>query len=365
MSATQGFEGFGADTKGGYAKGEPQIVIVDSLADSGKGTLRAAIEMDCPRVVRFAVAGLIKLESKLRIGEPYISIEGQSAPYGGICLKDYPLIVETEEVIVQHLRSRLGDGGKGGSDSITIQNSHHVVFDHCSASWSEDECFSVINSHHITIQYCIIAEALNHSHHQEGHGVQDHSMGSILEAAHGGISLHHCIYASNRTRNPKPSGVSGTDAIVDLRNNVIYNWGDRASYTSRETEVDVNYIANYLKPGPSSKQVPAILVQSEKVKVFITGNIMIGNEEGTKDNRKLVKSDYDGTVVDQEFPVPPVHTEDAAEAYKSVLENAGATLPRRDAVDARIVAYIQEGKGKIIDSQKEVGGWPEYGPKAP
>ncbi|MEO1999628.1 MAG: pectate lyase, partial [Planctomycetaceae bacterium] len=149
-------------------------------------------------MIVFRVAGYIELKSPVRIRQPFITIAGQSAPGDGICLKNYALqIGNTQHVIIRHLRCRPGDktSAAGEMDAITIWDSQHVILDHCSATWSTDECLSVTrDSDHITVQFCLLAEALT-----------SHSMGSIIGGDGGRVSFLNNFYAKKRSRNPRAS----------------------------------------------------------------------------------------------------------------------------------------------------------------
>lgn len=185
LPAFPGAEGAGARTTGGRGG---RVLAVTNLDDSGAGSLRAAIEAKGPRTVVFRVAGTIALQSRLAIKNGDLPIAGQSAPGGGICLKNYSLLVEASNVIVRHLRVRLGDESEGEGDCITIwKGASNVIFDQCSASWSEDEALSLGGkAANVTVPWCLIVEALRLSHHTKG----AHAYGSLMRA-NGPVSLHH------------------------------------------------------------------------------------------------------------------------------------------------------------------------------
>ena len=362
LPAFPGAEGFGADTPGGRGG---RILLVTNLNDSGPGSLRAACEAEGPRIVVFRVAGAIELEQDLVIRNPYITLAGQSAPGDGICLKRHPLQIRTHDAVVRYLRCRPGDLARKEMDSLSVSG-ERVVVDHCSASWGIDETLSVTHSRDITVQWCMITESLNRSYHHKG----PHGFGSLISGEDGGITFHHNIYSHHVTRNPRPGGYAGRPGpILDFRNNLIYDWAAFCGYTGRE-RVRINYVGNYLKPGPSAAPrgrgfafYPGGLLTT----LFAAGNVLEGFPEKTRDNWLMIQplGPYNRSALRfmraaQPFPVAPVRTDSAQVAYRRILDQCGAALPMRDAVDARIVEEIRTGAGKIIDSQSEVGGWPEY-----
>jgi hypothetical protein len=370
VPAFPGAEGFGAQAKGGRGG---KVLLVTSLEDKGPGTLREACEAEGPRIVVFRVSGLIDLKSDLRIRNPYITIAGQTAPGAGICLKTYCLnIKETHDVVVRHIRIRPGDVAGKELDGVTADKLENCIFDHCSVSWAIDETLSVTQSKNVTVQWCLVSESLNKSLHKKG----EHGYGSLVSGYDGGITWAHSIYAHHKSRSPRAGATEGTPGIIfDFRNNVIYDWSLRAGY-SGDSPVRMNYVGNYLKPGPSTpneKRGQAFALGAEATKVYMDGNQHEGAWfESCNQTRLLVRGDrfskdspISGSVMNEPFPAPPVATTCAAKSYEAVLNDAGATLPRRDATDARIIEDIRSGKGHIINSQTEVGGWCEYASETP
>ena len=363
IPAFPGAEGFGAYTPGGRGG---RVIFVTNLNDSGPGSLRAAIEAKGPRIVVFRISGIIELKKKLAIRNPYITIAGQTAPGDGICLKGDQLSISTHDVVIRYLRVRPGDMKRKEMDAIWVDwPAENVIIDHCSASWGIDETLSVTDSKNVTVQWCFITENLYHSYHHKG----PHGFGSLIAGGEGGVTFHHNLYAHHASRNPRPGGKEGMPGIIlDFRNNVIYNWGYRAGY-SGETAVRINYVANYLKPGPSTKESArgyAFRPGGPKTQIFLMGNVLVGFPEKSDDNRLLIdQRGGGGKIVGKPFPAPPVRTDPAEVAYRRVLEEGGAVLPKRDAVDRRIVEEVKKGSGRIIDSQDEVGGWPQYKTTSP
>jgi hypothetical protein len=366
LPAFPGAEGFGSRTPGGRGG---RAIAVTTLADSGPGSFRAAVTAPGPRVVVFAVGGLITLRSPIDIKEPWITVAGQTAPGDGICLRGSQVSVRTHDVVLRHLRFRPGDVGEEDVDSLDIMDdSHDVVIDHCSTTWSIDENLSPSGGvRDVTVQWCLIAEALNRSHHSKG----EHGYGSLVRAV-GGVSLHHNLWAHNIARNPRLGDNYGKPPYptFDVRNNVIYDYGKMASGLTGD-RLNANYVGNYVRPGPSSDRARGVVVlaPTADAKYFVRGNVVEHRPDWTADNARLFDQVViDGrrvvTAVDAPFDAPPVHTTDATTAFEDVLRGVGATLPARDAVDARIVRQVREGTGSVIDSQEQVGGWPEYRPGA-
>ena len=367
-------QGFGAFTQGGRGG---EVFIVTTTADYGehepviKGSLREAIEAIMPRTIVFEVSGAIELTRPLNILHPYVTIAGQTAPGDGICLKDYAFSVRADEAIIRYLRVRLGDVHRLESDAIEIgsvvDNSgqlsdrpvSNVIVDHCSASWATDEIFT-IGSERATVQWSIISECLYRSYHPKG----PHSMGSIIRGAYGGVSILNNIYAHNNSRNPKfgSDGVS-PGAVFDLRNNVFYNWGRMPGYSNGDEHVRINLVGNYYKPGPASKENLKIAykVAGALNSIHVADNHHTNNPEAVHDNWRLIESG-DGKINKRShpFPYPAMERKTGEKIYESVLSGAGAILPVRDPVDQRIINEIRQGTGRIINSQKDVGGWPVY-----
>ena len=368
-------QGFGAFTKGGRG-GEVFIVTTTEDYDEGepliKGSFREAVEADTPRTVVFEVSGIIELKRPLQIDHPYITIAGQTAPGDGICLKEFGFSVCADESIVRYLRVRLGDVHRLESDAMDIgsvvdnsgqlsdEPSSNIIVDHCSAGWATDEIFT-IGSERATVQWSIISECLYKSYHPKG----GHSMGSVIRGSYGGISMLHNIYVHNNSRNPKfgSDGVS-PGAVFDLRNNVFYNWGATPGYSNDDEHVRINLVGNYYKPGPSTKESRSTIafnVGGILNSVHVADNHHSNNPDAAKDNWLLITSG-DGKINKRSapFPHPPMKTKTGEDIYEPVLNGAGAVLPARDPVDRRIINEIRSGTGSIINSQKDVGGWPVY-----
>lgn len=347
--AFPGAEGYGAFARGGRGG---KVLFVTSLEDSGPGSLRAAIEARGPRTVLFRVGGIIHLKSSLRIREPFLTIAGQTAPGDGICLqgsRDTLMLSNTHDVVARYLRVRTGytgDAVDNEGDCISCYSADNFILDHCSTSWGTDETISCTQTcDRYTVQWCMIAEGLNY------HG---HSMGSILAGDRS--TWHHNLFAHCRTRNPRFAGA----CRCDFRNNVLYDWGDTCSYGDFRL---LNYVNNFARPGPSTTQRPQRFFPDSAValpgSLFLGGNVLDGSPEVGRDNRRGTGFEAE-VYADAPHAMPPVETQPAEAAYEQVLKHVGAIVPRRDTTDARIVAEVRSGTGKILRYEKELGDWPTY-----
>ena len=369
--AFPGAEGYGARSVGGRGG---DVLWVTNLQDSGPGSLRAAVEAEGPRTVVFRVSGTIALKSVLAIRNPYITIAGQTAPGDGICLKDHGLAISADHVIVRHLRCRPGDDSGSEGDALSISSGQNIIVDHCSASWSVDETLSASTRGqlgNLTVQWCIIAESLHDSSHHKG----PHGYGSLIRGGWGnGYTFHHNLYAHHHARLPRPGNYNDRDEdpdglILDFRNNVVYNWGGSAAgYNADGTNgvcsiTKMNFVGNYYQRGPDSGGRLAFAESTTCARAYFADNWMDGT--APRDPWSLVTftnfsaSDLNAYRQWEPIPVAPVVTEDASGAYDRVLAEAGAVLPQRDRVDARIVSDVRDGTGRIIDDEAEVGGWPD------
>lgn len=361
--AFPGAEGAGRFAAGGRGGA---VLRVTSLADSGPGTLRAAIDAKGPRTILFAVAGTIHLASDLVVREPRLSIAGQSAPGGGITLADHGLVIRADDVIVRHIRVRRGDKG-GEGDSISVSTGERIILDHVSASWSTDEALSVSGPRagpaprDVTVQWSIISESLRRSVHAKG----DHGYGSLVRGSHGAAySFHHNLWAHHQARMPRPGNYLGAaedphGPMMEFRSNIFYNWGGKASgYNADEAaRASYNFLDNSYLPGPDSKGRIAFREENAEARAHFAGNHMAGALPA--DPWSLVEGgDRPGYRLAAPVPIAPFTREPAQVSAPLVLASAGASC-QRDAVDSRVVADVRAGSGRLIDSQAEVGGWPE------
>tara|TARA_R110002050_G_scaffold106801_4_gene216921 strand:+ start:35881 stop:37272 length:1392 start_codon:yes stop_codon:yes gene_type:complete len=382
-------EGYGKYTHGGRGG---DVYEVTNINDNGEGSLRSAIEAKGPRTVVFRVSGTIQLKSDLRIKNPNITVAGQTAPGDGITLRGRPLLIDADEVIIRYIRVRLGDESGEETDAITSRYTNNLILDHVSASWSIDETMSIYHGKNITVQWCIIAESLYKSNHHKG----NHGFGGIWGSNYS--TYHHNLFANHSNRNPRFASGCGN---VDYRNNVVYNWGYESAYGAEVAQVgntkfnfsNINMVANYYKAGPATEpgEVTHRIVapwsrnkEDDYGKWYVSGNVVEGNQWVSENNwlggvQPQDGSEYlNGLKLEQPWPSLAIHQQLPEEAYALVLQNAGTTLPKRDAVDLRIIGEVKNGaanfegptykkdhkvadpskKSGIIDSQNDVGGWP-------
>jgi hypothetical protein len=358
-----GAEGGGAYTFGGRGG---RVIVVTSLADSGPGTLREACEQGGARIVVFNVAGIIRIKTPLIIRAPYITIAGQSAPGDGVCVAGESVWLNTHDVIVRFMRFRRGETNVGRRDDAIGGNPiGNIMIDHVSASWGLDENMSMyrhmyndstgiaeqkLGTVNITIQNSIFSESLD---------TWNHAFGSTLGGEN--CTFMRNLWADNAGRNPS----IGWNGVFNFANNVMFNWVHRST-DGGDYRALYNIINNYYKPGPETpvdKPIGHRILKPEsgrsKLKyqvygrAYVAGNIIDGNPKVTKDN-------WDGGVqveelpdagkytvnmrVNKPLPMPDITIIPAEKAYTYVLENAGATLPKRDPVDTRVIEQVRTGK---------------------
>ncbi|MEI3790706.1 MULTISPECIES: pectate lyase family protein [unclassified Chryseobacterium] len=386
-----GAEGFGRYTTGGRGG---KIYFVTKLNDDGsEGTLRHALDQKGPRYIIFKTGGTIYLESPLKIKEGDVTIAGQTAPGDGITIANYETFVAANNVIIRYMRFRMGDQKKYQGDAFGARFIKNLMVDHCSMSWSTDETVSIYVNENTTLQWCVISESLRNSVHEKG----AHGYGGIAGGKF--ATFHHNLYAHHDSRNPRLGEYAGskfalTD-LTDFRNNVIYNWGHNNVYGGEG--MNVNLVNNYYKPGPATttKQRIAAIDKNGKPeaevyniwgKYCITGNVVEGSPEITTDNwttgvfdqmkaYNLTDKDKNSIKINQPHEIQDnVKTHSAKEAYEKILQIGGASLVR-DAIDLHVLKDVKNGsftykgsKGSangIIDSQNDVGGFPNLNPGKP
>lgn len=394
VAACHHIEGGGAGVTGGDGGTIYRVSRLDDSMDPNTGlpmpgTLRYAVTQTGARRILFSTSGTIHLNSELRIKTGTLTIDGQSAPGEGICIADYPLVINATNVIVRFIRVRLGDESLKEFDAVSVNDSKDVVLDHLSCSWSVDECVSCYGNENFTMQYCIVSESLKNSVHGKG----NHGYAGIWGGKN--ASFHHNLLAHHDSRNPRfdHDYVNATHiGPIDFVNNVVYNWGGNSAYggegsTNAGGGRHINFVNNYYKPGPATNsKVRTRLVDpwtscdncthkyggSVSVpKIYLVGNTMDGSAEVTEDNwnGSTKSKSVAGADVRWTKDLTALATEQtAADAYETVLAKAGCSLSR-DAVDTRIVQEVREGKftfsgsngstGGLIDTQSDVGGWPE------
>jgi hypothetical protein len=369
-------EGYGRFAIGGRAG---KVYEVTTLADTGPGSLREAVEATGPRTVVFRVGGIIALKSKLIVRHPYLTVAGQTAPGDGVCVKNHTFgCLDAHDVILRHVRIRVGDESGDTQDGTGARSSDHLIFDHCSVSWSIDEGFSSREARNLTVQRCLIAEALHLADHKKYKGTgKGHSFAGSISGNVG--SFHHNLLAHCTGRNwSLAGGLDRTGAALagrlDIRNNVVYNWRDR---TTDGGVRELNFVNNFYLPGPATKVFTLLKPDpgdpDRGMRAHMAGNVIDGKPAVAADNWSAYVGPADGRAkVRAEAPLFEsfVATQTAEAAFESVLADVGATRPAQDAVDRRIIADVRKrthtftgSRGKlpgIIDSQKDAGGWPEY-----
>lgn len=367
LPAFPGCEGFGCETPGGRLG---QVIEVTTLADSGPGSLRAAIGAMGPRIVVFRVGGTIKLNSTLDIWNPFLTIAGQSAPGGGIALRVEPLYrgpaiwIHTHDVVIRYLRIRPGFEAAGLGDvnnlsairmSSTTEAVYNIVLDHISASWAVDETISTWRAaHDITIQWSIISETLPVAN-------TGSSFGMLLgfETGSGNITIHHNLFAHNNQRNP----FVDVPGVVEIVNNVLYDTNRHIDLRNTNGTPLVNIIGNYQRSGVNTRSDRGHMVNSGVfvASMYVQGNISHWRTDLSGDELTgIVRGEDQGEIVQFPYPSPHAATNiSASEAYNQVLAEAGAILPARDVVDGRIISDVINKSGAIISHPNEVGGWPD------
>ncbi len=409
IPAFPGAEGGGAFTQGGRGG---NLFVVTSLEDSGKGTFREACEAVGARTIVFNVSGIIRLKQRISMRAPYVTIAGQTAPGDGICIAGETLEIDTHDVIIRHMRFRRGATNVARRDDALGGNPiGNIIVDHCSVSWGLDENISMYRHQfqpnekskldklptcNITIQNTISSEGLD---------TYNHSFGSTI----GGLNstFMRNLWADNISRNCS-IGMYGDFNFV---NNVVFNWWNR-SLDGGDYRSMFNIINNYFKPGPitpTNQPIRYRILKPESGyripktfgRAYVSGNYILGVPEVTADNwnggvqiedltLEQSKETLEYIKQNKPFAMPNITIMKAEEAYEFVLNNVGATLPKRDAVDERIIKQVRTGnieskdglentigaafikrrlpadsyKKGIITSIDQVGGYPEYKGKA-
>ncbi len=361
-----GAEGFGVDTRAGRGGA---VVRVTNLEGEGPGSLRAALEQSGPRTIIFDVAGIIKLTKSLQILEPFVTVAGQTAPSPGITITGATLEIHTHDVLIQHLRVRVGDGPDGpqpdARDGISVYDgpegappTERVVIDHCSVSWAIDEGVSTWGKtvRDVTFRDCIIAENLSRSLHPKG----EHSKGILIGDHSQRVSVIGCLLAHNRQRNPLIKGAV-TALVV---NNIIYNPGLAVHMDDPEGSgaSHARIMNNLLIPGSDTPWYTPLVLLLDNTKsgssVTIAGNITSSHLRFFHLNPlrwlRMTRRQEPASSVG----VEPLTVLPADQLLDNLLPRVGARPADRDPVDARLIRELQEKKGRIIDSPRDVGGLP-------
>lgn len=406
IPAFPGAEGGGKFSFGGRGG---IVIVVTNLNDSGPGSFRDACEQGGARIVVFNVAGIIRLTSPVTIRAPYITIAGQTAPGDGICIAGETVWCDTHDVVIRHVRFRRGETWVGRRDDAFGGNPvGNIMIDHVSASWGLDENISFyrhmfnpgdgtkelkLPTVNVTIQNSISSQALD---------TYNHSFGSTLGGEN--CTFMRNLWANNTGRNPSV----GWNGVFHFVNNIVYNWVHRSTDGGDYTAL-FNFVNNYYKPGPLTPKDSPVghrILKPEsgrsrlgyKVfgRVYAHGNFLEGFPEVSADNwvggiQVESQSDTKGYTENMKWNKPfpmenPFPIMMAQDAYNFVLDNAGATFPKRDIVDQRVVEQIRTGKVHydptvkpeefyqfehrrlpadsykqgIITDIRQVGGYPEY-----
>ena len=367
-------EGFGAAAVGGRGG---RVIYVTNTAESGPGSLRACIEDKGPRNCVFRVAGTITLNaSSLVINDPFITIAGETAPGGGIAIRNSgtqlrPSIeVKSHDVIIRHIRVRPGPHTEhsccSGAIGLYTYAATDIILDHISASWGSDETVDAWRASNFTWQWGIVSEPL-----LNGGPGKKHRARNMLFTKSGSMTVHHTLFALGQFRNPQIE-LAVPDAVADVVNNVMYSrrWKYVISLDDRETHIRANIVGNYktkakntdndrlVHPFVEDRKGFSIYVKDNYDEPYRTASSQLDDEVLLPEHRKFV--------VATPFPAPPVRTTSPQKAYEEVLARAGATKPKRDAVDIRIIDAVRNRTGALLKNDpSEVGGWPELEPGTP
>lgn len=383
--AFPGAVGWAAQTPGGRGG---KIIRVTNLNSDGPGSFKAAVEAKGPRIVVFEVGGTIDLgRTELRIKEPFLTIAGQTAPSPGITLLRGGLDLRTHDVIIRHIRVRTGADGqpkRSGweADAFSTVSARNVIVDHCTLSWAIDENMSASGprftgetpdqwregtSRNITFSYNLASEGLADASHPKG----EHSKGSLVHDNVTNILFYRNVWAHNVERSPLfKGGVRGSivnNLIYDpQRRAVHYNlmaleWGDKPYQIGQ-----MSAVGNVMRGGPSTlPRLPFLMLGGDgDLEYYGRDNIavdqhgeplpMFGRYGNTK--AKLIEKDKPVAWWEGLNILP------AAQLETHILAHAGARPWDRDADDNRVLFFIAEGRGKVIDDEKEVGGYPVQKP---
>lgn len=362
--AFPGAEGNGSATPGGRGGA---VYLVTTLEDAGPGSLRDACEAAEPRIVVLTVDGIIELESPIDINDPFITIAGQTAPGGGVCLKNFGINITTDDVVIRYLRIRPGNETESNAPGIAITNGERIIVDHCSISWTTGPAIAVSgDSDEITLQWNLIAESLFDDEDDSGKS----GMGVSLASDAATFSIHHNYFAHNNTGNPYLNGAAEAPGpLLDFRNNIVYDWGVRAG-DSANNIARYNIVGNAYKAGPSTLydvRAKAFNFRSLEARIYGLRNALAGSDMVTGSNFFLWKMPEEyilrvhlGVFQNEPYEAPSTINLPQETLLRRVLAESGATSPRRDYADARVIAQYRLSGGRLIGSPNEVEGWPAY-----
>ena len=343
--AFPGAEGAGAGAIG-VRFGDVYHVI--NLNDSGPGSLRDAVNSTTnSRTVVFDISGTINLSSPLVITNSFLTIAGQTAPGGGITVAGQMTTVQSaHDVVIRDIRFRRG----AVDDSLQLTNVSNVIADHVSAEWTSDNNVSVLNSSNVTVQWSILADSLYLTNNPQG-------VGSLLRYGNGALSFSHNLYADNYNASPRLDD----NLKLDFVNNVIYNWGTNAGFSTNETLLDdpsgftneLNYVCNYLIAGPDSKMTNiAFFGGTTNTWIFQTNNFIDSDKNGVLNGANTGWNMFTNLFTEFGTPFPPlaVSIDEAFVAYERVLDFAGPDMALRDSVDTNIVGKVRSQTGTLIST---------------
>lgn len=318
-----------------------------------RGTLREAIEAEGPRYVVFAVSGDIALKSDLVVRHPYLTIAGQSAPGSGVQIRNWGIKVWTHDVILRHLRVRVGETKGPGDLRRTLGEQTHaldlagmnIIVDHCEAAYANDQLFNLYGMDErvaVTLQWSFLYGGPRRSTHEKG----DHSM-TTVGGGWGFVSLHHNLLAHSRARNPRIDSLD-----YDFRNNVVYNFVGNGYGSDNDTR-RLNYVGNTMRKGPDSTGEVAYAFSG-------TGDFWQAYAEGNElpPGFRGVFEAPGGVVLAQPHPYAPVATQAAADALRLVLAEGGANKPVRDEITAYVAQTVIDHTGFIPGTPAD---WPGGG----
>ena len=383
VSAFPGAVGWAAETQGGRGG---KIIRVTNLNAAGPGSLRAAVEAKGPRIVVFEVAGVIDLgRTSLDITEPYLTIAGQTAPSPGITIIRGGVDLRAHDVIVRHIRIRTGVDGQAKlsgweADAFSTIGAYNVIVDHCTMTWALDENLSASGprftgktvedwrkgtSHKITFSYNLLAEGIANGSHPKG----EHSKGSLIHDNATDILIYRNIYAHNVERSPLLKG--GVHAAVV--NNIIYDPGKRAvhynlmalewaGYSYQTGELSA--VGNVMRGGPSTDEgLPFLMLGGDgDLRYYGKDNIAV-DKHGKALPMFGRYGETRAKLIETKKPVvwpAGLNVLPARDVETHVLANAGARPWDRDDNDIRVLFFVAEGRGEIIDDEKAVGGYPVF-----
>ena len=373
-----------ADTKGGAGG---KIIRVTNLNASGEGSFAAAVAEPGPRIVVFEVGGVIDLQgATIRISEPYLTIAGQTAPDPGITFIRGDFSLATHDVIMQHVAVRPGEFGhakKSGwaADGLSTSAADNVIIDHCSFSWATDENLSASGprfkgatveewrkgtSHRITFSHNIVAEGLRDSTHKKG----EHSKGTLIHDNASQVLIFGNLYNANHERNPLIKG----GAHVAVVNNLIHDFGAKAIHYNliahewapqAPQRGIVTLIGNVVRGGDDSLPgVPLFsLGGAGDVHLYLRDNVAVdANGKPLPQTGSYTASG--ARILKTNTPYLPAGLKPiaAARLENAIYMSAGMRPWARDPVDYKIISDVDEGRGKIIDSEAQSSGYPAYAP---